>query len=194
MASLADPTELPLVFTHAEARALGISDRQLQAWRDDGALERFARGIYVQAGLETDPDLLEVAVRAPRATLCLTSALARHGLVDDIPASIDVALPRRDRAPRTTAPVSWHRFDEDTFDIDRTEVPVAPGHPIGLYGPLRSIIDAFRLRHLYGSDQAVEALRRWLRQREAQPSDLLAMARRFPTTEPSLRHALEILL
>ncbi len=59
---------------------------------------------------------------------------------------------------------------------------------------MRSVVDASRLRHLYGSDQAVEAFRRWLRQREAQPSDLLTMARRFPTAEPSLRDALEILL
>jgi predicted transcriptional regulator of viral defense system len=185
---------LPAVFTHRDARTLGISDRQLYAWRDEGAIEVLARGIYVRPGIDADHDLLEIAVRAPRATLCLTTALARHDLIDDIPHSIDVALPRRQRQPRTSTPVTWHRFDDETFDIDRTPLPAGPSYTIGLYGPARCVIDAFRLRHLYGQDQAFEALRRWLRQRSAQPSELLAMARRFPVAEPPLRHAMEILL
>lgn len=185
---------LPLAFTHADARALGVSDRRLYAWRSHGAIEALARGIYVQSGFAGDSDLLEIAVRAPRATICLTSALSRHELVDDIPLAIDVALPRRQRPPRAAAPVAWHRFDDETFDIDRGTVDVAPGYTIGLYGPLRSIVDAFRLRHLYGEDQANEALRQWVRRRGAQPAELLAIARRFPVAESPIRHALEILL
>ncbi len=65
---------------------------------------------------------------------------------------------------------------------------------IGLYGPERSIIDAFRLRHLEGHELAVEALKRWLRRPGTSPAALLAMARRFPKARPSLQNALEILL
>lgn len=190
----AHTNHLPAVFTHADARRLGVSDRQLYSWRDQGVVEVLARGIYTKPGLDIDPDLLEISVRATRATLCLTSALARHGLVDDIPASIDVALPRRQRPPSTAAPVTWHRFDESTFGIDRSDLAVGGGHAIGLYGPMRCIVDAFRLRHLYGQDQAIEALRRWLRRRSAQPSELLAIAGHFPVAEPPLRHALELLV
>lgn len=187
-------SSLPEVFTHADARAKGISDRQLYKWRDSGIVEHLARGIYTRPGLEADPDLVEVSVRAPDAILCLTTALARHDLVDDIPPTIDVALPRRHRQPRTTAPVTWHRFDDDTFDIGRTPLDVVTGHTIGLYSPERSILDAIRLRHLYGQDQAIGALRRWLRQPASQPSHLLRLARHFPQAEPSLRQALTILL
>ncbi len=186
--------ELPLVFTHADARSLGVSDRQLYAWEHDGRIDRVARGIFAQPGLQADFDLLEVAIRAPEGILCLTSALARHGLTDDIPATIDVALPRVRRQPRTSAPVTWHRFDEVTFDLDRATLAVAPGIDIGLYGPVRSIVDAFRLRHLYGQEQAVEALRRWLRQPGNSPARLLSLARHFPTAETPLRRAMEILL
>ena len=185
--------ELPLVFTHADARSLGVSDRQLYAWEHDGRIDRVARGIFAQPGLQADFDLLEVAIRAPEGILCLTSALARHGLTDDIPATIDVALPRVRRQPRTSAPVTWHRFDEVTFDLDRATLAVAPGIDIGLYGPVRSIVDAFRLRHLYGQEQAVEALRRWLRQPGNSPARLLSLARHFPTAETPLRRAMEIL-
>ena len=99
--------ELPPVFTHADVRSRGISDRQLYEWRDAARIETLGRGIFIRPGLDVDHDLLEISVRAPDATLCLASALARHQLTDDIPSVIDTALPRSLRQPRTNAPVRW---------------------------------------------------------------------------------------
>ena len=186
--------DMPAIFTHADARSRGVSDRVLYGWRDRGQVEQLARGIFVQPDLPADPDLIEIAVRAPDATLCLATALARHGLTDDIPPTIDIALPRSRRAPRTTAPVAWHRFDEDTFDIGRDEITVYGELMIGIYDARRSIVDAFRLRHLYGEELAVDAVRRWLTRRGNQPAELLDIARHFPTAEPSLRRVLQVLL
>jgi len=148
----------------------------------------------MRPGIQADWDLIELAIRAPDATLCLTTALARHGLIDDIPATIDAALPRNQRSPRMTAPVTWHRFDQATFPIGRETLPIHGELSVGLYSPERSIIDAFRLRHLYGQELAVEALRRWLAQRGNHPTKLMAMCRGFPTAEPSLRGVLQVLL
>jgi predicted transcriptional regulator of viral defense system len=185
---------LPPVFSHGDARSRGISDRQLYAWRDMGALETLGRGIYLRPGSDVQHDLLEIAVRAPDATLCLVSALARHGLVDDIPPVMDIALPRHQRQPRTAVLVRWHRFDASTITIDRGTFDTGAGRSLGIYGPQRSIVDAFRLRHLYGTEQAVTALRRWLSQRGSQPSELLRIASSFPASETPLREALKILL
>ena len=182
------------VFTHADARHAGISDRALYQMRDRGDIDRIARGIYAHPGFEADPDLVEIAVRAPSATLCLTSALAHHDLTDDIPPAINVALPRSQRPPKTETPVTWHRFDSDTFDIGRTTTPIAGRLVIGIYSPARTIVDAYRLRHLYGTDQALEALKRWLRIRGNQPAALLEMANRFPKSAPAIQSTLEILL
>ncbi len=193
MVALTD-IDLPPVFTHADARARGLSDRSLYSLRDHGHIELVARGIYAKPGIIADHDLIEIAIRAPKAILCLTTALARHNLIDDIPPTIDVALPRRQRSPRTKAPTTWHRFDEDTFDIGREELTVYDDLTIGIYSPTRSIIDVFRLRHLYGQDQAIEALKTWLKQPGSQPSDLLSTAKHFPTAEPAIRSTLEILL
>lgn len=164
--------------------------------RRAGTIEQLGRGLYQRADTisEADPDLLEIAHRAPNATLCLTTALARHGLSDAIPARIDIALPRGRRHPRTQAPVIWHSFDPATFDIGRSELLLTAETAIGLYDPQRCLIDAFRMRHLEGTETAVEALRRWLRRPGAQPATLIAMARAFPNAEPMLRSTLEILL
>ena len=89
---------------------------------------------------------------------------------------------------------SWHSFAVDTFDLGRDDLVLGGDLRIGLYRPERCIVDAFRLRHREGDDIAVEALRRWLRRRAAQPNILLVMARHFPKAEPALRAALEVLL
>lgn len=189
------PADLPETFSLAEGRANGLSDRRLRALLASGTLTRLGRGIYRRADAPlADEDLLEIAARAPEATLCLMTALSRHDLTDRIPSRIDVALPRERRPPRVQAPVRWHRFDAETFDMGRTVEDLGGGLTLGLYGPTRCIVDAFRLRHLLGDDVAIEALRRWLRRRGAQPSELLVLARRFPKAEPSLRAALQVLL
>lgn len=148
-------------------------------------IEPIGRGLYRRVDVDADTtaadvDLLEIVRRARRATLCLTTALARHGLSDEIPASIDVAVPRGQHRPAVTAPVTWHVFDPETFEVGRTELPVDEQTVIGLYAPERSIVDAIRLRHREGNELGYVALGRWLARPGSSPSELLAVGRRFP--------------
>ncbi|GIH72383.1 type IV toxin-antitoxin system AbiEi family antitoxin domain-containing protein [Sphaerimonospora thailandensis] len=190
-----DLAHLPATFTYSFARRQGLSNRRLYRLRDCQLIESLGRGLYRRCdAADVDIDLLEIAYRAPDATLCLTSALARHNLTDAIPASIDIALPRGQRRPRTQAPVAWHLFSPATFSIGRETLRLDAEISIGIYAAERCIIDAFRLRHREGSDLAHEALRRWLRLPGTQPAQLLRMARNFPHAEPALRTALEVLL
>lgn len=186
--------DLPATFTPADARMLGVSRRQLQRMLAEGAAERIGRGLYQRAD-ETlvDHDLVEIAVKAHRPTLCLVSALARHELTDIIPPVHDIALPRGVWQPRVSAPVRWHKFDASTFDIGREEIRVDEIHVLGLYNAPRSIVDAFRLRHDVGPDIANEALRRWLR-RGGEAAELIRAASSFRAAKPALIHALQVLL
>lgn len=188
--------ELPSVFSFRMATEAGVAKSTLYRLRDEGFIEVIGRGRFRIAGadLPVDLEFHEIAQRAPQATICLASALSSHDLTDQIPAAIDIAIPRGRRHPVTEAPVAWHSFDPDTFTIGRTELQLDEKTAIGLYGPERSIIDAFRLRHLEGHELAVEALKRWLRRPGASPAVLLAMARHFPKARPALQTALEILL
>lgn len=183
---------LPDIFRYSEALE-HINDRQLRRLIAAGAIIPLSRGLYRKSDWLGDEDLIEIAAKAPHATICLRSALARHDLIDDIPGEIDIAIPRGSWTPETTAPVRWRRFDPGTFEIGRDQLDIGSGRTIGLYSAQRSIIDAFRMRHLDGSDLANEALKRWLR-RGGQPSDLLGMARSFPRASAALRETMEILL
>lgn len=186
---------LPATFTYMQARQFGLSERSLYRLRDEGLIELVRRGLFRRHDAPAaDIDLVEIALRAPRATLCLTTALARHGLTDEIPATIDVALPRGRHRPATIAPANWHMFDPTTFNVGRAELSLDGDTTIGLYGPERSIIDATRLRHREGTDLANTALKRWLVRPGSTPSELLRMASQFPQAQRALREALEILL
>jgi hypothetical protein len=135
-----------------------------------------------------------IALRAPEATLCLVTALARHALSDALIAAPDIALPRGRRPPAANTPVEWHFFQPETFALERNLVELSDQVSIGLYSAERSIVDAFRLRGREGHDVAYEALRRWLRRRGAEPARLLELAEKLPRATAPLRHALEVLL
>ena len=90
-----------------------------------GSVKRVGRGLYRRSDAEpVDYDLLEVAVKAHRPTLCLVSALAQHELTDIIPPVHDIAVPRGAWRPLVSAPVRWHKFDVTTFDVGRGEIYV----------------------------------------------------------------------
>jgi hypothetical protein len=183
---------LPATFRYTEARDT-VGDRQLRALLDQQLITRLGRGLYRKADVDGDEDLIAIAARSPQATLCLRSALARHELIDDIPDRYDIALPRNTWPPTTDTPVAWHQFDTRTFAVGRDLMPLDAETAIGIYSAPRSIIDAFRLRHLEGPEIANEALRRWLRA-GGQPTALLEMVRDFPRAAPALRLSLQILL
>jgi predicted transcriptional regulator of viral defense system len=160
---------------------------------DIGSAERVGRGLYRRTdSAPADYDLIEIAVKAHRPTLCLISALSWHELTDIIPAVHDVAVPRGVWQPVVSAPVHWHKFDVSTFDIGRNKVSVDETYSLGLYDQPRSIIDAYRLRHEVGPDVANEALRRWLR-RGGNPVDLMRMTKSFPVVRSAVLNALQIL-
>src|ERR1051325_4614582 len=147
--------QLPAVFTYSEARTAGLSAERLYAWRDQGILDQVGRGLYRWADAEElDPDLLEIVHRAPRGTLCLVTALARHGLTDTIPPQVDIAIPRGSRIPALRETVAVHVFARDTFAVGREELVVGKKLSIGIYSPVRTLVDVIRLRHREGADVA----------------------------------------
>lgn len=190
------PAALPAAFTLAQAREAGLSKKRVYALLERGQLALVSRGVYRRSDSapESEHELVEIALRVPEATLCLETALARHGLSDALITAPDLALRRGTRPPAASSPVRWHFFQPETFELGRELVELDPGISIGLYSAERSIVDAFRLRGREGRDVANEALRRWLRRRGATPARLVALADQLPRASTALRQALEVLL
>jgi len=147
--------------------------------RDEGVLEQLSRGVYRLAslpGLEA-PDLVAVATRIPNGVVCLISALAFHDLTTQIPHAVDVAIARGAEKPRIDyPPVNVYWFSGDAF-TSGIETPKIDGRLVRVYGPEKSIADAFKYRNKIGMEVALEALRNWRARRDSNVERLLDFAR-----------------
>lgn len=128
-----------------------------------------------------------VCARAPGAMVCLGSALAYWDLSDEIPGCVDLAVPKGAHRPRIGyPPTRVHVFAAGTFGLGRTEVTVEPGARFTITDPERTVVDAFRLRHLLGEDLAAGGLRRYLRRPRAKPGRLVDLAGALRVRTPVL--------
>jgi predicted transcriptional regulator of viral defense system len=145
----------------SEALHLGIHPRTLYALRDQGELERIGRGLYRLSSAPplTSPDWVAIAVRLPRAVICLISALAHHGLTTQVPHSIDIALPSHAQIPQMgSLPLRVFWFSKLAYSAGADIIKV-DNVPIRIYSAEKTIADCFKYRNKVGLDIAIEALR-----------------------------------
>lgn len=156
------------VFRSKDAVAAGVSWRDLYALRDRGEILELSRGLYqlADAAGTSNVDFVAVCGRAPHGMICLNSALAYWDLSDEIPAHVHLAVPSGSHRPVIDyPPTRVHVFHAGTFGIGRLEVTAEAGEPFWISDRERTVVDAFRLRHLAGEDLAFAALRRYLQSR-----------------------------
>jgi hypothetical protein len=136
-------------FTYSEARRAGLGDKRIYGLRDRGGIIALGGGAYRWSDAPSaDLDLIEISERVPMATICLETALARHHLIDSIPAAIDIAIPRGSARPKLRAPIRLHQFGQPTFELGRQMVGVGGRSEIGMYSAERSLIDGHSSRSL----------------------------------------------
>src|SRR6202166_5002388 len=155
----------------SKAMRLGIHPRTLYTLRDAGDIEQVGRGLYrlSTAPPLSSPDLVPIAIRIPRAVICLISALAHHGLTTQIPHAIDLALSSHSQVPRFDGlPVRVFWFSEPAFSAG-VQVINIDEVPIRIYSPEKTIADCFKYRNKVGLDIAIEALRTY-RERNKRPN------------------------
>jgi len=161
----------------SDAVRLGTHPRTLYALRDRGELEQVGRGIYRLSSAPplTNPDLVTVAIRIPRAVICLISALAHHGLTTQVPHEVDIALPSHAQIPKINSiplRVFWYSDPSFSAGIDAIWIDQVPAK---MYSPEKTLADCFKYRNKIGLDVAVEALRAY-RERTRKP-DFRALSR-----------------
>jgi len=160
----------------------GARWEDLYRLRDAGALIELSRGIYrvADAPATAHLDLVAVCRRVPDGMICLNSAASFWDLTDEMPDSIHVAVARgRHRPSITYPPTRVHVFAADTFVLGRIHQQVESSETIAVSSKERTVVDLLRLRSRVGRDLAFSALRTYLQSQEAQPAELLALARRL---------------
>lgn len=157
-----------------EMAASGLPRWRLSRLVAEGRIIQLARGLYALAeDLPQEFDSMVLASRqAPKAVVCLLSALQFHGLTTQMPRDIWMALEGRAYSPKVTGiRVNFHRFTGDGFH-EGIEEHFVSGVPVRIYGVAKTVLDCFRMRNKIGLDIAIEALRDSLRQRKTTLQEL----------------------
>lgn len=145
----------------ARAIKAGIHPRTLYKMHISGDLQRLSWGVYRLTDCEaiSEPDLVVVATRIPKAVICLISALSFHDLTTQIPHSIAIALPKSQKAPLFDyPPIQVHKFSNSAYSSG-IEKHLIDGVSVKIYCVEKTIADCFKFRNKIGMDIVLEALK-----------------------------------
>jgi predicted transcriptional regulator of viral defense system len=158
----------------AEFSAAGITATTVSRMARAGEVVRLARGLYQlpDAALDAQQSLAEAARLVPKGVICLASALAFHGLTDQMPPKVWIAIGRKDWRPRIAyPPIRVARFSDELLRRG-VEHPKIAGTSVPVFSAARTVADLFRYRRTVGDSLAIEGLRQALRQRKATPAEI----------------------
>ena len=161
-----------------EFRDAGITAATIARLERDGKIVRLARGLYQlpDANLHAHHTLAEASKLVPKGVICLASALAWHGLTDQMPPRVWLAIGPKEWRPRVQyPPIRIARFSPELLkagvekhDIEGIRVPI--------FGVAKTIADLFRYKRTVGDSLAIEGLREALRQKKATPAQIARYA------------------
>ena len=158
----------------AEFGEAGITATTVSRMEQAGEVVRLARGLYQlpDAALDPQQSLAEAARLVPKGVICLASALALHGLTDQMPPKVWIAIGRKDWRPRVSyPPIRVARFSDELLrrGVERKQIA---GTAVPVFGVAKTVADLFRYRRTVGDAIAIEGLRQALRQRRATPAEI----------------------
>ncbi len=164
-------------------REAGVTAATMSRMERAGEVIRLSRGVYQLPDADLDPNhsLAEAAAkRVPKGIVFLVSALAFHGLTDQLPPKVWMAIGPEDWAPqRSGAGIRIVRFT-DSLLREGIETHVIEGVSVRVFGVAKTVADCFRHRGKHrgkvGLSVALEGLQEALRQRKATPAEIARQA------------------
>lgn len=163
---------------HDVEEKLGISRNYIQRLVDEGKLFKVSRGIYslTEHDFTETQSLIEVAVKAPKAVVCLLSALQFHDLTTQNPFEVWIAVDRETRIPKIDSVLTRaFRFSSKIYQAG-IEAHLIDGVELKVYSAAKTVADCFWYEKTVGLDVAIEALRDVWRKRKATIGELYHFA------------------
>ena len=162
-----------------ELDRLGVHRMYLKRLVDRGLLVQRSRGIYEAAKprISEHDSVIEVAVRVPRATLCLLTALRLHQLTTQNPFEVWIMIDRKARKPSMTyPPIRVVRASGFALSLGVKAMRI-DGVEINVTTVAKTVADCFKYRSTVGVDVAIEALRDAWRQKKVTVEAIIAAAK-----------------
>ena len=161
-----------------DLKAAGVDAPTIARAVKSGVVVRAGRGLYQLPGSELDLEstLAEASKRVPKGVICMISALAYHGLTDQMPRKVWMAIGANAWQPSVDYPplrIVRYRSPYLEYGVERHFIS---GVDVPLYSIPKSLADAFRNRRLIDRSVAVECLRNAIEQRKATPGEVAQAA------------------
>lgn len=147
--------------------------------RDEGLLEKLAKGIYrlFEVPDFSEPDLVLVSKKIPHVVICLISALAYHEITTQIPHFVYVAIPTKARPSRLEyPPLRYFRYSEKVYSSG-VETKLIGGFPVKVYNIEKTLADCVKFRNKIGMDVVIEALKMYWQRKGTQIDKLYEYAK-----------------
>ena len=157
----------------------GFARVNISRWVEQGILTSIGHGGYATPEALENPlySLAEVALRAPKAIICLHSALHFHGLTLGRPHALWIALPQGVHAPRhASIRLNTAHFSGNAYELG-AQAHTILGVDVKIYSPAKTVIDCFRLRNRIGLETALNALKTVIQKHYATHEELGVLAR-----------------
>lgn len=162
-----------------ELRSAGISAVNISRAVEAGEIVRISRGLYQRADGEVDAHqaLAEAAKRVPKGVVAMTSALAFHGLTDQMPRTVWLAISADDWwAPVSQNPPIKVVEMREKYLRQGVEHHRISGIDVPIYSVAKTLADVFRNSRRVDRSVAIESLRNALEQRKATPAEIAEAA------------------
>ncbi len=162
-----------------ELRAAGIAAATISRAVAEGEVTRVGRGLYQLPNGKTDAamTLAEASKRVPKGIICMISALAFHGLTDQMPRKVWIAIGPKDWEPAIEYPplrIVRFRPPNLTYGIEYHSIA---GIDVPIYSVAKALADAFRNTKLLDRSVAIECLRTAIADNKSTPSDIAETAK-----------------
>lgn len=162
-----------------ELTAAGIRATTISRAVEDGDVIRIGRGLYQLPNGKADTalTLAEASKRVPKGIICMISALAFHGLTDQMPRKVWMAIGAKDWEPSINyPPLRIVRFRPPNLRYGIEHHSIA-GIDVPIYSVAKALADVFRNPKLLDRSVAIECLRNAVTDRKVTPSEIAETAK-----------------
>lgn len=149
---------LPLV--RREVMQRGLRGNTLSEMAAQGTLYRVARGVYApKTGTASSYFDYELASRVvPKGVFTLLSALRLHGLTDENPTRMTMAIPMKSHASKSVLPIDFVYMKNELLESDVVEIKTDNDGALRAFSVERTLAECFKARNKIGVGVAVSAL------------------------------------
>jgi len=162
------------VLRHSDIEKKGFHHQSLSSLHKKGRIEKINRGLYKLKEYEPDNnlELVYASMQSAKGVVCLISALYFHEITDEIPSEVQMAIPKGSRRNLITYPkVRFYNFSKETWAAGIEEIEES-GHTFRIYSAAKTIADCFKFRSQIGVDVIIDAIKRSIREKKADPLEI----------------------